>query len=53
MNSYDSAAQQRIDVAPLPTEKTLKHRKNLVYQLMRLIAINIKMIKVIAASHHK
>ncbi|MDR0489422.1 MAG: hypothetical protein LBG99_08550 [Propionibacteriaceae bacterium] len=52
MDAFDPAAQQRIDGAPLPTKKTLQRRRNPVYQLIRLAAINIKMIKVIAASHH-
>lgn len=38
--------------APLPTEKTLKQRKNLVLQLFRFIAINLKMIKMIRKGHH-
>ena len=49
----DPQAQQAIDSAPLPTLTTLKHRRNVVYQLIRLAAINIKMLRVIGASTHK
>ena len=38
--------------APLPKEQTLKQRKNLLIQLMRFCAINLKMIKMIRKGHH-
>ncbi len=38
--------------APLPTEQTLKQRKNILIQLMRFCAINLKMIKMIRKGHH-
>jgi hypothetical protein len=38
--------------APLPTEKTLKQRKNLPIQFMRFCAINLKMIRMIRKGHH-
>jgi len=38
--------------APLPTEKTLKQRRNLLIQFMRFCAINLKMIKMIRKGHH-
>ena len=38
--------------APLPTGQTLKQRKNLLIQLMRFCAINMKMIKMIRKGHH-
>lgn len=38
--------------APLPTEKTLKQRKNVVIQFFRFCAINFKMIKMIRKGHH-
>ena len=38
--------------APLPTEKTLKQRKNLLIQFVRFCAINLKMIKMIRKGHH-
>ena len=41
-----------INRAPLPTEKTLKQRKNVLMQLIRFAAINIKMIKMIRKGHH-
>lgn len=44
--------QEAISRAPLPTEKTLKQRKNVLLQLFRFAAINIKMIKMIRKGHH-
>ena len=43
---------ESISRAPLPTEKTLKQRKNLVIQFMRFCSINLKMIKMIRKGHH-
>ncbi|MCL1922951.1 MAG: hypothetical protein FWG15_03670 [Propionibacteriaceae bacterium] len=50
---FDAGIAQRIAAAPLPTKKTLRGRKNVFVQLFRLIGINIRMLKVIAASHHR
>jgi len=50
--SLDPAAAELIAAAPLPTEKTLRGRKNLFAQLFRFAAINIRMLRVIKASHH-
>ncbi|MCL2482916.1 MAG: hypothetical protein FWF43_05795 [Propionibacteriaceae bacterium] len=52
MSIPDPAAQQSILASPLPTPSTLKHRRNLFYQLLRLAAINIKMVRVIATGRH-
>ena len=41
-----------LTAAPLPVPTLLKRRRNPFYQLLRLAAINIKMIRVIASSHH-
>jgi hypothetical protein len=41
-----------INRAPLPTEATLRQRKNLFLQLFRFAALNIKMIKMIRKGHH-
>ena len=53
MIDYDTQAQQAIQSAPLPSPKTLKRRRNVFYQFLRFAAINIKMLKVIGASHGK
>ncbi len=37
--------------APLPTAKTLKFRKNILIQIWRFTALNIKMIKMIRKGH--
>ncbi|MCL2735115.1 MAG: hypothetical protein FWD75_00600 [Propionibacteriaceae bacterium] len=52
MSDIDPQSQQSVMAAPLPTPATLKHRKNLFYQLLRFAAINVKMIRVIGSSHH-
>lgn len=41
-----------INRAPLPTEKTLKQRKNPFFQILRFAAINLKMVKMIRKGHH-
>ena len=47
----DPVAAELIGAAPLPTDKTLRSRKNLFVQLLRFAAINLKMLRVIKASH--
>ena len=47
----DPAAAAQIAAAPMPTPKLLSQRKNLFYQAIRFAAINLKMLKVIRASH--
>ncbi|MDR2929486.1 MAG: hypothetical protein LBV06_01045 [Propionibacteriaceae bacterium] len=47
----DPVADQIIAACPLPTPATLRHRKNVPYQLLRLAAINLKMLRVISSSH--
>lgn len=44
-------ADEAIASAPLPTEKTLRRRRNLLVQAMRFVAINLKMIRVIRRGH--
>jgi hypothetical protein len=43
---------ESIASAPLPTEKTLRRRRNLAYQAVRFLAINVKVIRIIARGHH-
>ena len=38
--------------APLPTDKTLRARTNLLVQFERFLAINLKMAKIIRREHH-
>jgi hypothetical protein len=47
-----NSADESINKAPLTTEKTLKARKNLIFQLFRFVAINIRMVKMIMKGHH-
>lgn len=46
-------ANESISHAPMPTEKTLRSRKSLVFQLWRFAAINIRMLKMIRKGHHQ
>jgi len=48
MDSTDSD----IAIAPLPTERTLRARKNLLVQFGRFLAINAKMLKIIRRDRH-
>ena len=41
-----------INRAPLPTDKTLKMRKRVCFQIFRFAAINLKMIRMIRKGHH-
>ncbi len=47
MDSTDSD----IASAPLPTDKTLRARKNLFIQFGRFLTINTKMLKIIRKAH--
>ena len=38
--------------APLPTVKTLRQRKNVPFQMLRFIAFNIRMLKMVTRAHH-
>ncbi len=42
---------ESIATAPLPTSKTLRVRKSLIAQLVRFMAINLKMLKIIRKEH--
>jgi len=42
-----------ISHAPLPTARTLKLRKNILLQLWRFAAINLKMLNMIRKGHHQ
>ena len=41
----------KIDQAPLPSERTLRRRKNLFVQAYRFAVINLRMIRVIVKGH--
>lgn len=43
--------EANIASAPLPTDKTLRARKNLFIQFGRFLAINTKMFKIIRREH--
>jgi hypothetical protein len=50
MSDLDPQAARMVAEAPMPTPKTLANRENVLYQLMRFAALNLKMIKVIGSS---
>ncbi len=43
---------ESIASAPMPTDETLAKRSSLPYQIIRFVAINLKMIRVIVRGHH-
>jgi hypothetical protein len=45
-------ADRQIAAAPLPTEKTLRSRTNLVVQAWRFTSINLRMMKMVRKGHH-
>jgi hypothetical protein len=47
----DDAASS-IAAAPLPTRKTLRARSSLPYQVMRFVAFNIRMLRMVRKGHH-
>jgi len=47
----DDAARS-IAEAPLPTRRTLRARSSLPYQLMRFVAFNLRMLRMVRKGHH-
>ena len=45
-------AETSIAQAPLPTDRTVRHRTNLALQVWRFAAINLRMVKMIRKGHH-
>ncbi len=45
-------ANASIAAAPLPTGQTLRRRKNLLFQLWRFAAINVRMLTMITKGSH-
>jgi len=43
---------QSIAQAPLPTPKTLRSRTSVPHQLMRFVAFNFKMLKMVRKGNH-
>ena len=48
----DALAPDSIASAPLPTPATLRRRRNVAIQAFRFVAINLKMMRIIARGHH-
>jgi len=44
-------SESSIANAPLPTSYTIRTRTNLLFQIVRFIAINFKMLKMIRKGH--
>lgn len=45
-------AEQAIREAPLPTEQTLRRRRNLIFQLWRFISLNTRMYLMVLKGPH-
>jgi hypothetical protein len=50
-SAFDRPTADRIASAPLPTPRTLRRRQNVLLQLGRFAAINLKMIAIIRRGH--
>ncbi len=52
-NRMAPAGQPFLDVtqAPLPTEKTLKMRRNIPYQLTRFVAFDLRIMRMVLKGH--
>jgi hypothetical protein len=46
-------ANESISHAPMPTAKTLRSRKNIIFQIWRFAAINLRMLNMIRKGHHQ
>jgi hypothetical protein len=47
----DDAARS-IAEAPLPTRRTLRARSSLPFQVLRFVAFNIRMLRMVKKGHH-
>jgi hypothetical protein len=45
-------AARGIAEAPLPTRRTLRARSSLPYQVMRFVAFNARMLRMVMKGHH-
>ncbi|NNN00244.1 MAG: hypothetical protein HKL86_00250 [Acidimicrobiaceae bacterium] len=45
-------ATASIASSPLPTEQTIRRRKNLVFQTWRFVALNLRMLTMITKGSH-
>lgn len=44
-------ADHAIASAPLPTKRTLRHRSSVPVQLLRFVALNIRMLRMVRKGH--
>jgi hypothetical protein len=44
---------RQIMVAPLPTEATLRRRQSLPLQVMRFLALNTRIMRMVLKGHHE
>ena len=47
-----SEVERSIADAPLPTTKTLRRRKSVPFQVLRFMAFNLRMLKMVTRAHH-
>ena len=47
-----SDVDRSIAEAPLPTVRTLRRRKSLLFQTLRFAAFNLRMMKMVTRAHH-
>ena len=46
-------ADQRIAEAPLPTRATLRARRSVPYQVLRFMAFNVRMLRMVRKGPHE
>lgn len=49
--TLDPVTAERISGAPLPTPKTLRRRRSLLFQSWRFALINLKMLRMVLKGH--
>lgn len=48
-----SSTDEQIAAAPLPTARTLRRRNNLAVQAARFVALNTRIMRMVARGHHQ
>jgi hypothetical protein len=52
MSHETSSPTHDLRGAPLPTEKTLRMRRNLPYQTYRFAVFNLRIVRMVLKGHH-
>ncbi|MDV3220799.1 hypothetical protein [Intrasporangium sp.] len=52
MSNETNSPTPNLRTAPLPTERTLRMRKNLPFQAVRFAAFNLRILRMVVKGHH-